>query len=257
MPGSLSSVVLDPSLPPIPANQYPKAIAYITNDAPGYQIDFQHIDRVSDPNMMMSDCRLYGWQTTAIQICLKTSGHSILAGKPMFKISLTKAWSSCPDDVRSQNSCFNTTDWRVVVPFNTKMTVSQRRASAVFDRFNFTIIDIIDFSEPISTNYTAEDYFTFFDIVFALNETDANWWKTTQYLFLLGIQTYLGNPTSVQNGTGSDDRLSRLQEFMATPIFLFNNFVYGGPVEGLGKSATLAIPGYRVHLFSFRSLWSS
>ena len=254
MPGSLSSVVLDPSLPPIPATQYPKAISYITNNAPGYQIDFQKIDRVNDPNLMMSDCRLYGWEATAIQICLKTDGHSILAGNLIFKIRLTEAWSSCPDDVRSKNSCFNTTDWRVVVPFNTKMTVFQRYASPVFDRFNFTITDIIDFSPPIPTNYTADDFFTFFDIVFALNETDANWWKTTQYLFLLGIQTYLGNPTSVQNGTGSDDRLSRLQEFMATPIFLFNNVVYGGPVDGLGKSATLAIPRYRVRRFSFQSL---
>lgn len=137
------------------------------------------------------------------------------------------------------------------------MTVSQRRASAVFDRFNFTITDVIDLSGPVPTNYTAKDFFTFFDIVLALNQTDANWWKTTQYLFLLGIQTYLGDPTSVQNGTGSDDRLSRLQEFMATPIFLFNNFVYGGPVEGLGRSATLAIPSYRVHLSSPQSLQSS
>ena len=137
------------------------------------------------------------------------------------------------------------------------MTVSQRRASAVFDRFNFTITDIIDISDPIPTNYTADEFFMFFDIVFALNETDANWWKTTQYLFLLGIQTYLGDPTSVQNGTGSDDRLSRLQEFMATPIFLFNNFVYGGPLEDMGTSATLAIPSYRVRLFSFQSLQST
>jgi hypothetical protein len=131
------------------------------------------------------------------------------------------------------------------------MTVSQRRASAVFDRFNFTITDILDLSDPVPTNYTADEFFMFFDIVFALNETDANWWKTTQYLFLLGIQTYLGDPMPVQNGTGSDDRLSRLQEFMATPIFLFNNFVYGGPIEDMGTSATLAIPSYRVRLLSF------
>ena len=139
------------------------------------------------------------------------------------------------------------------MPFNTKMTVSERRASAVFDRFNFTITDIIDFSDPVPTNYTADDFFTFYDIVFALNETEDNWWKTTPYLFILGIQSYLEDVSSVQNGTGSDDRLSRLQEFLATPIFIFNGFVYGGDVDGLGKSATLAIPSYRVCLFSFQS----
>jgi hypothetical protein len=91
MPGSLSSVQLDPSLPPITENQYPKAISYITNNAPGYQIDFQQIDRVKDPNLMMSDCRLYGWQATAVQICLKTYGHSILAGKIYVQNSSNKS----------------------------------------------------------------------------------------------------------------------------------------------------------------------
>src|SRR5947207_12710299 len=161
MPGSLSSVVLDPTRPPIAKDQYPKAISYITNDAPGYQVDFQRIDRFNAPDMMMSDCRLYGWDSAAVQICLKTYGHSILAGKFTLSLPLTEAWSSCPNEVRNKNSCFNTTDWRVVVPFNTKMTVSQRRASAVFDRFNFTITDVIDLSDPVPTNYTAKDFFTF------------------------------------------------------------------------------------------------
>jgi hypothetical protein len=91
MPGSLSSVILDPSLPPITANQFPKAISYITNDAPGYQLDFQQIDRVKDPNMMMSDCRLYGWETTAIQICLKSVDNSMLAGKPILENSSNRS----------------------------------------------------------------------------------------------------------------------------------------------------------------------
>lgn len=65
-------------------------------------------------------------------------------------------------------------------------------------------------------------------------------------MFLLGIVSYLGDNVGVQNGTGSEDRLSRLQEFLATPIFLFNNVAFGGPLPGLGKSAALAIPSYRV-----------
>jgi len=65
-------------------------------------------------------------------------------------------------------------------------------------------------------------------------------------MFLLGVVSFLGDNVPNQNGTGSDDRLSRLQEFLATPIFLFNNVAFGGPLSGMGESAALAIPSYRV-----------
>ena len=80
IPGSLSTMYLDPSLPLITANDFPKAISYIQNDAPGYQLDFQYIDRNKDPPIMMSDCKVYGITKTAIQICLKKDGPSILGG---------------------------------------------------------------------------------------------------------------------------------------------------------------------------------
>jgi hypothetical protein len=150
-------------------------------------------------------------------------------------------------NVRQANSCLNSTDWRVVVPFNTKMNISSRRATTVFDRFNFTITDIIDFSDPIPTVYNPDDFFTFYEIIFSVNETDPQWWHCAQYMFLLGIVSFLGDNVSTENGTGTDDRLSRLQEFLATPIFLFNNVVFGGPLDGLGTRAALAIPSYRVH----------
>lgn len=127
------------------------------------------------------------------------------------------------------------------------MTVTNRQATTVFDRFNASITDIFDFSDPIATNYTAEDFFTLYDIVFNVNTSNFYWPVTTQYLFLVGIQTYLDTPTSTQNGTGADDRLTRLQDFLVTPIFLFNNGVYGGPTPSeAGKSVSLATPSYRV-----------
>jgi len=67
-------------------------------------------------------------------------------------------------------------------------------------------------------------------------------------MFLLGIAIFLSDPSPIQNQTGVDDRLSRLEEFLATPIFLFNNAVFGGPIDGLGKSITLANRSYRVLL---------
>lgn len=128
------------------------------------------------------------------------------------------------------------------------MTISKRRATTVFNRFNFTITDIIDFSDPTPTIYDPNDFFTFYEIIFAVNETSPQWWHSTQYMFLLGIVSFLGDNVSTENGTGSDDRLTRLQEFLVTPTFLFNNVVFGGPLEGLGTSASLAMPSYRVIL---------
>ena len=62
------------------------------------------------------------------------------------------------------------------------------------------------------------------------------------------MTSYLRDNVDTQNSTGSDDRLSKLQEFLAAPIVVFNNVVYDGPTDqyNMGKSITLAVPGYRV-----------
>ena len=44
VPGSMNTILLDPSQPSISQDSYPKAISYIQNDAPGYQIEFRPID---------------------------------------------------------------------------------------------------------------------------------------------------------------------------------------------------------------------
>lgn len=80
LPGSMSGVQLDPNLPPIASSDYPKAISWIQNDAPGYQFDFSPIDRVKDPSMTLDDCRVYGTDFLAVQLCLKNADSSILAG---------------------------------------------------------------------------------------------------------------------------------------------------------------------------------
>jgi len=173
-------------------------------------------------------------------------------------ISLMQAWSPCPNDVQGNHSCLNTTDWRIFVPFNVKLTITSRRASTVFDRFyfhsydlsnsrfNFTILDVIDYSDPVPTNYTAADFFIFYESIFNVDSTQPNYGASVEYMFLIGIHSYLTETADTQNGTGSDDRLLRLQDFLATPIILFNNAVYGGDNPDMGKSATLASPSYRV-----------
>lgn len=164
----------------------------------------------------------------------------------MFNSLTDKAWNPCPWSVRETQSCLNTTEWLTLTPFSTIMTINKRRASTVFDRFNLTITDIIEFSDPTPTVYEPRDFFTFYEIVYNVNQTLANWGSSIEYMFLLGTVSFLENNVDTLNGTGSDDRVAKLQEFLAVPIFLFNNIVYGGPTPDMGSSVTLAVPSYRV-----------
>jgi hypothetical protein len=121
------------------------------------------------------------------------------------------------------------------------MTISERRASTVFDRSNFTITDIISLSDPKPTNYTAEDFFHFYGIVFAVDENQTDYTSTIQFLFLYSIASFL-----IEQVTESAVDLARLRQFLATPLLIFNNGAYGGPTFDMGKSVSLAIPSYRV-----------
>jgi hypothetical protein len=122
-----------------------------------------------------------------------------------------------------------------------------RRATTVFNRFNFTIMAIKDLSTPVPTHYNPQDFFVFYDTMFALNQSQPNWYLTTEYMLLIAITSYLGADLDTQRATGSDDRLFKLKEFLAVPIFLFNNVAFGGggPTPDMGKSVTLAIPSYK------------
>lgn len=126
VPGSMASVQLDPSVPVIAPTDYPNAYAWMQIDAPGYQLDFSPI---AETNMTTDDCRVFGISSCAVQICLANHGPSLQAGKFLLKSKLIIAWNPCPSDVRQNNGCLNTNEWRTVVPFNTQLTISERRAS--------------------------------------------------------------------------------------------------------------------------------
>jgi hypothetical protein len=130
------------------------------------------------------------------------------------------------------------------------MTVSERRATTIFDRFNFTILDIVDMSAPNPVLYTPEDLFPFYEIIFAIDETQPNWFATTQMLFLTSLTSFLRYDSDTETATGSIDQISRLQEFMAVPMAVFNDVIYGvGLPPNMGTTVTLAIPSYRVPHF--------
>ena len=109
-------------------------------------------------------------------------------------------------------------------------------------------MDITNLSAPEATEYEPETFFQFYDIVLEVDETQSSWFSTTEYLLLTSIASYLRDDVDTEAPTEGDDRLSKLQEFLVTPILVFNNVVYGGPVENMGRTATLAVPSYKVVL---------
>jgi hypothetical protein len=83
LPGSMAAILLDPNLPAITPATYPDAVAYIQNDAPGYQLDYYPVD-VDAPGITLDDCRVYGLDNLALQICLKNGESSLVAGMHPF-----------------------------------------------------------------------------------------------------------------------------------------------------------------------------
>lgn len=83
IPGPTSVIRFDPTAPNITNSLFPDASAFIQYDAPGYQIDFYPIDERYDPSMTLSDCHIYGVGGLAVQLCLKQSNSSLLAGKSL------------------------------------------------------------------------------------------------------------------------------------------------------------------------------
>ena len=145
-----------------------------------------------------------------------------------------------------QNACLTTTGWRVVDTLNTKMTISERRATTIFDRSNLTIMDVVDLSPPIPTNYTAEDFFFFYDIIFAANQNQENFSTTAQFLLMTTVATFI-NQTVTDTSFGFQATSSNLQQLLATPLLVYNYVVWGPPPTiNMGNSMALAVPSYRV-----------
>lgn len=128
------------------------------------------------------------------------------------------------------------------------MTISKRRATTVFNRFNYTILDVTDLSDPVPVTYTPDDLFGFYDIILNVNLSQTNWEYSMSFALLYSIGNFLHQNQDNQLDSGGASRQSRLQEFLATPIAIFNNawFLLPDDATTMGKSVALAVPGYRV-----------
>lgn len=76
LPGPVSSIITKTN---ITQSDFPAETALIQNDSPGYQIDFAPITK-DDPPITLDDCRVFGVNQIAFQVCLKNSNATLLAG---------------------------------------------------------------------------------------------------------------------------------------------------------------------------------
>ena len=129
------------------------------------------------------------------------------------------------------------------------MTVTHRRATTVFNRSNYTILDVTDLSTPTPTNFTADDLFGFYDVIMNVNLTETNWQTSSAFGILRGLANFLHRNQDNELDSGGGSRQLRLQAYLSTPFAVFNNAWLGLPDDAdsvMGKSVALAVPGYRV-----------
>ena len=59
------------------------------------------------------------------------------------------------------------------IPYKYKVTITRRRATTVYDRYNYTIIDTPDLADEWNaTDYGPDDFFPIFRAVFTVNLAD-------------------------------------------------------------------------------------
>lgn len=130
------------------------------------------------------------------------------------------------------------------------MTVTNRRATTVFNRFNYTILEISDLSKSTPMNYTANDLFGFYDVIMNVNLTQENWQFSSPFGLVKGLANYLLVGQDIELDSGGGSRQLRLQSFLATPFAVFNMawLHLADDASVMGKTIALAVPGYRVFL---------
>ena len=168
-------------------------------------------------------------------------------------MKLTRALNVCPTELayNATPACLSTTDWwtNTSIPLSNKITITKRRATTVFNRYDYTILDVnlLDTWERI--NYTRDDFQPIFDAVFTVPIEDQGWNISTQCDFLIRTWKYFSGRINSTESQGADEGLSKLRSLFTAPLLVFNNVNYqnGGPIpDDLGKNISLANVSYRV-----------
>jgi hypothetical protein len=116
----------------------------------------------------------------------------------------------------------------------------------VYNRFNLSITDIIELSDPTPILYAPEDFFPFYDLLFDVDQTALGYETSVQFSFLRSIAVDMIESSS-NNTFEAGLPSTKLKQLLATPLLVFNNVMWpsSGPSD-LGNSVAFAVPSYSV-----------
>jgi hypothetical protein len=132
-------------------NTYANAPALITQNAPGYQIEFSSIgDYTFDKT---SNCTQYGNSTgEGLYLCLASNDSDIVAGKsPHLKRDQSShylGWSVCPSRLYYASLCKEDTSWTKTLDQITTMSLYKRYATVAYDPRNLSILSVMSVTDP-------------------------------------------------------------------------------------------------------------
>lgn len=130
--------------------------------------------------------------------------------------------------------------------------MTQWLATTVYDRTNDTVLQVLDMTDPLPTNYSAEDFLKVFDLALEVDFVPG-YQNSTQYQNLEYLAVWF-----VPSATYDVDysKLLQLNQFIATPIQVLNyQFLQTPgiplivPPENLNKTGDLVKPRYQVRAF--------
>lgn len=242
-PGGIREVF--PSPPTIQG--YDSADGFIVYDTPGFQIDFY--PTTSAITWSVSDCKIYGpSHANGLGICMKQAGNDIIAGTSCVLILLIPGLNVCESSSNSTESCFTNTTW-LEATNSTQVTINQRFATTVYGRTNYTILDFLEFTEPVSANYTVDEFFQFYDMAFDFDSNTPS--SQTNFMFFEALNyDIVGQSSGFIDLTEAAAHLRRL---IAIPVSVFNDRFLDPlgndlPKDNMNRTAALAVGENRVNI---------
>jgi len=130
------------------------------------------------------------------------------------------------------------------------MTVTQRNATTVYDRSNFTILDVYNLSAPIPANYTADLFLQAFRLASTYNNNSDSLSLNLAFANLVTVESLNGN--SADEPVNGVQVLTNLKRLMALPVLVYNSPFLTGEQASSGEEiainffGALAVPHFRV-----------
>jgi hypothetical protein len=163
---------------------------------------------------------------------------------------LIEAINTCPAAIASLSRCLSDTTWQTSVEYSTVLSITEYTATTVYDRTNFTILDVTEMSNPTPVSYSPGDFFAVFDHALAVSLLDGTNAIDVQFLFYLTPLLEWAQ----KNAINDYRQLELLRQFMTVPLLVYTNQFMNAPdskqlpvpLENQNRSAALVTVGYQV-----------